>query len=185
MGDFNLNLLNCSDHQPTDDFVNTFLAYGHRPLIDKPTRITPHSATLIDNIFTNNDQDITAGIMYVDITDHLPLFQITPFFFTNPPYGQKTYVTRDINNYTRRSFMSDIQLTDWSEVYQSQQAESAYDTFLSIFNRIYNFHFPFIVKISGKPKRNQPWISKAIINSCNYEIQLLQMNVNSRISATD
>ena len=51
MGDFNLNLLSCDCHQPPDDFVNTFVSYGFRPLINKPTRITPHSATLID--YTN------------------------------------------------------------------------------------------------------------------------------------
>ncbi len=26
MGDFNLNLLNCSEHQPTDDFINAVFA---------------------------------------------------------------------------------------------------------------------------------------------------------------
>ena len=41
MGDFNLNLINRSDHQPTEDFVNTFYMYGFHPLIDKPTRIGP------------------------------------------------------------------------------------------------------------------------------------------------
>ena len=39
MGDFNLNFINCSDHQPPDNFVNTFCMYGFHPLIDKPTRI--------------------------------------------------------------------------------------------------------------------------------------------------
>ena len=66
MGDFNLNLLNCADHQPTDDFVNTVFSYGFRPLITKPTRITPNTATLIDNILTNSDLDTKAGILYSD-----------------------------------------------------------------------------------------------------------------------
>ena len=53
MGDFNLNFLSCSDHQPTDDLVNTIYSYGFHPLIDQPTRITPHSATLVDNYYIN------------------------------------------------------------------------------------------------------------------------------------
>lgn len=45
------------------------------PLITRPTRITTHSATLIDNIFTNGiDEKITSGIIINDTSDHLPVF---------------------------------------------------------------------------------------------------------------
>ena len=53
-------------------------AHSFYPLISKPTRITDQSATLIDNIFTNNlEKDLTSGLFYTHISDHLPLFQIT------------------------------------------------------------------------------------------------------------
>ena len=81
MGDFNLNLLNCEDHLPKDQFVNTFYSYGFRPLITKPTRIYLHTVPLIDNILTNSDLDITAGLLYSDISDHYPLFQLTASCF--------------------------------------------------------------------------------------------------------
>ena len=69
MGDFNLNLLNYEDHLPTDQFVNTFYSYDFRPLITKPTRINPQAASLIDNILTNSDLDITAGLLnYIRIS---------------------------------------------------------------------------------------------------------------------
>ena len=106
MGDFNMDLLKCSNHQPTDDFVNTFYSYGFRPLIDQPTRITPHSSTLIDNILTNNDNDISAGILNTDISDHLPLFQITPSCFIHSTPVLKTYVTRDVNSNSIQSFLA-------------------------------------------------------------------------------
>ena len=51
LGDFNLNLLNFESHNTTGDFVNTLASYYFQPHIIKPTRITDHSATLIDNIF--------------------------------------------------------------------------------------------------------------------------------------
>jgi hypothetical protein len=46
------------------------------PLINKPTRITTHTATLIDNIYTNNFEKIncsTSGVIISDISDHLPI----------------------------------------------------------------------------------------------------------------
>jgi hypothetical protein len=44
------------------------------PLIDKPTRITDFSSTLIDNIWTNTtNTELTAGDIVNDISDHFPL----------------------------------------------------------------------------------------------------------------
>ncbi len=54
MGDFNINLPNADTHGPTNDFINDMYAKCMFPLINKPTRITRYSATLIDNIYTNN-----------------------------------------------------------------------------------------------------------------------------------
>ena len=53
-GDFNLDLLRYADHEPTQEFVDCLFSHMFVPLIDRPTRITAHSATLIDNIFTNH-----------------------------------------------------------------------------------------------------------------------------------
>ena len=47
------------------------------PQIIKPTRITPISATLIDDIYSNHifgEDNQLQGILYSDISDHLPIF---------------------------------------------------------------------------------------------------------------
>ncbi len=70
MGDFNINLLNADTHGPTNDFINNMYAKSMFPLINKPTRITKYSATLIDNIYTNNITNrhkSKQGILYTDI----------------------------------------------------------------------------------------------------------------------
>ena len=54
MGDYNINILNYDVHAPTGEFVDTMSSYAFVPLINRPTRVTAASATLIDNIFTNN-----------------------------------------------------------------------------------------------------------------------------------
>ena len=47
------------------------------PLISRPTRITSYTATLIDNFFTNNiDNLMTSGLLFNDLSDHLPFFVI-------------------------------------------------------------------------------------------------------------
>ena len=51
------------------------------PLIARPTRITSHTATLIENIFTNNFSDRSrSGLLFTDISDHLVVSII--FFYS-------------------------------------------------------------------------------------------------------
>jgi hypothetical protein len=74
LGDFNINLLNSDIHRPTEDFINNMYKYFMNP---QPTRITDHTATLIDNIFLNSiEYDTMSGNLLTDITDHIPNFLI-------------------------------------------------------------------------------------------------------------
>ena len=62
-GDFNLDLLKYNNNLPTKRFMAMMFSLGMFPLISKPSRITDVSATLIDNIFTNELTDtITSGL---------------------------------------------------------------------------------------------------------------------------
>ena len=54
MGDYNTNLLNYDKHNLTTDFVDLFHSYSYVSLINRPTRTTRTTATLIDNILTNS-----------------------------------------------------------------------------------------------------------------------------------
>ena len=59
----NIDLLKFSTHDKTNYYIETLFTKGYlHLLITKPTRVTSHSATLIDHIYTNKiDCDITAG----------------------------------------------------------------------------------------------------------------------------
>ncbi len=79
MGDFNINLFNSDTHNPTSEFITTMYSKNLFPFIRTLTRITTHSPTLIDNIFTNNLADrytFQNSILFTDITDHLQIFHI-------------------------------------------------------------------------------------------------------------
>ena len=59
----------------TADFISDMNSAGLHPLISLPTRITPHSATLIDNIFTSDiSTNVSSGVLFSSISDHLPAF---------------------------------------------------------------------------------------------------------------
>ena len=63
-------------------FLEQLLTSSYIPLLLKPTRITPHTATLIDNIFSNDIEVIDPtlnGIIFSDISDHLPVVHVRNF----------------------------------------------------------------------------------------------------------
>ena len=71
MGDFNINLLNCDSHSQTNNFINLMVSHYLLPYILHPTRITDHSATIIDNIFSNSlESDTISGSLLSQISDH-------------------------------------------------------------------------------------------------------------------
>ena len=77
MGDFNVNLLNYESHIDTNDFINTMISHYLLPHILHPTRVTNHSETVIDNIFSNNTSyEIISGNIISQISDHFPQFII-------------------------------------------------------------------------------------------------------------
>ena len=64
-GDFNIDLLKHETRNNTKQFLHTIYILVLYPLIDKPTRITDSSTTLIYDIFTNELRfNLKAGIHY-------------------------------------------------------------------------------------------------------------------------
>jgi endonuclease/exonuclease/phosphatase family metal-dependent hydrolase len=77
MGDFNLDLMKYHCHHFTSEFLDIMYSNMFFPLITRPTRITSNTATLIDNIFSNHLENFSfSGLLFTDISDHLPIFCI-------------------------------------------------------------------------------------------------------------
>ena len=72
VGDFNIDLFKHNDSQ---EIISTFNSNFYFNTITKPTRVTPTSATLIDHMWTNNLKNLSmSGILYVNLSDHFPVF---------------------------------------------------------------------------------------------------------------
>ena len=107
LGDFNTNLLNYDTHTQTEDFINTLNSYFFEPHIIKPSRITDHTATLINNIFFNSvDFDAISGNLTFDLTDHLSNFLIINDIKTSSK--KECLYRRDFSNFDEQSFLNAI-----------------------------------------------------------------------------
>ena len=64
-------------HTATCDFVSLLLSQHYLPYIIHPTRVSAHSSTIIDNIFSNVcNLDTKSGNILTQIADHFPQFFI-------------------------------------------------------------------------------------------------------------
>ena len=181
-GDFNLDLLKHDTNNLIDNYLNIFYNNNMRPLIDRPTRITPTSATLIDNIFTNVlTHHITSGIFVTSLTDHYPIFQITnsnPIKHNN--HGHRIS-SRLFNQNRIHNFYNHLSLVDWNFVTNINSCESAYDAFISKFLELYNIHFPLKSFRSNNHNSRRiprkPWITTAVLKSIDRKEKLYKKYV--------
>ena len=76
--DHNLDLLKGQTHQPTRQFINKTNNLNLLPTITRPSRITSHSATLIDNIYVSEElhHNFESVILLNDMSDHLQLINM-------------------------------------------------------------------------------------------------------------
>jgi len=84
--DQNMDLLNIESHKHTVELLNNMFASSLIPTINKPTRITHSTATLIDNIYVKFNYfhtKVKSAIPMTDISDHLSAFC---FISYNKPY---------------------------------------------------------------------------------------------------
>ena len=170
MGDFNIDLLKYNCCNFSTQLFNQFSSSGYTPLITKPTRITKSTATLIDNIFTNNLSKIEHlnGILFNDISDHLPIFTITGHELKNDTKKPKSddYTTRKITNKSLESFSSKLQNCDWQSTLSKNDPTESYAAFLKEFFELYDKFFPMKkYKSKNANRSNNLWISRGLKKS--------------------
>ena len=77
MGDINIDLLKLNVHSKKENYLENIFTSGFLPVIVKPTRVTPSTATLIDHIYTNDISNTgQSGIIITDVADHFGVYFI-------------------------------------------------------------------------------------------------------------
>ena len=119
LGDFNVDLLKIDDDSKSSKFFDTMTSNLFIPHIIHPTRITPKSKTLIDNIFSNatNYESGISGNITVSLSDHLAQFLIIPDECQHTEKKRNQF-TREIKSFDEENFMSDLSQIEWNTILQ-------------------------------------------------------------------
>ena len=182
-GDFNINILNQTNNV-TNKFLHCLYSLCMFPLINKPTRITNHSATLIDNIFTNAfGISHNSGILVNDLSDHLPIFSIREenLVISNDVPMVSYIKVRNKSKKNMKIFCEELVMESWQSVYSAVNVNTAYDNFIQIIDNLFNKCCPIIVIKSRRKFSDKPWMTSGLKNSCRKKKLLYIAFVKSKI----
>ena len=163
-GDFNIDLMKTEDVTNISDFLDTLTSNLFIPHIISPTRITPKTSSLIDNIFSNshNFKEGISGNLTISISDHLAQFLIIPKKHPKKHKKQNIY-KRDTKHFNREHFILDLLEIDWHLILEIEKNDPniSFNSFEHKLNSIIDEYMP-LRKLTKKElkHRNKPWISE-------------------------
>ena len=147
-GDANIDLVRYDTDSNSQSLVDVLARYGFVQTVSKPTRVTDHSATLIDHVYTNDiDNTISCNVLTLDISDHLATLttvKLGPSSRNN--YNRRTLnkssnkvtETRLINEANHTVFRELIEGEIWEDLSNITGANEKYDKFCDIYMKHYN-----------------------------------------------
>ena len=165
MGDYNINMLNVDIHNLSSEFLNLMYSFAFFPVINKPTRISKNTSSLIDNIFCNDiiENVLFNGILYTDISDHPPIFSIINKSKTKCDTDKFVH-KRIYNSINNQKFCNMMERVDWNFVLSPGNCQQAFSAFYDKFKQCYESCFPK-QKIKLGYHNRKIWLSKGLKTS--------------------
>ena len=123
LGDMNADYLQQSKDKNIKRIIST---NGLKQLIEKPTRVTKDSSTLIDIIGTSHEQNILKTMTFANsISDHDLVGMIMKK--NNRKFKPRTIYTRNFAKYNEANYKADLRHLDWKNVTQESDVNKAWD----------------------------------------------------------
>ena len=163
LGDINIDLMQDNDAK-VSTYLNNFFEHNFIPCITLPSRITYHSATLLDHIFIKIPKKLvqnkcSSGNFIADLSDHLPNFMfidIETKSIKERPFI-RIFSKKKMDKFTE-SLTTEQPLINPADL---SDTNSSYDVFLNKYFELFNKYFPY-VRMSKKAFKDKPYISSGI-----------------------
>ena len=137
---FNIDLLKYDTHGDSSDFLDAMYASFLLPYISTPSRVTPHSKTLIDNIFSNTIEDRSiSGNLVTTISDHYGQFLLMKNLNNKKNITKTEVCHQDFQNINEKRLENDLKNTSWDDVLEVhsedvKDVDKSFETFFSTIN---------------------------------------------------
>ena len=166
LGDFNFDLLKSTENADTARFLSDLNTYGMHPLISLPTRITEQTASILDNIFTNDYyRPLSSGLIVSQLSDHLPAFAVYEGPKSDEDKNPQYTYRRDMKTRNKSKFREWVK--NWAMDTTSDLSTAAEDPdkFLQQLNDGYDSCFPLKRVKIRKIDILKPWLNDDMLLS--------------------
>ena len=185
--DHNIDLLKGSCHNLTQQFITDLSDIDLLPTITRPTRITNHTATLIDSIYISNQlhRDFESTIIINDLSDHLPL--LTMLKQTKLLSKEAlTFTSRCLNDQKLKEANHRLMRKDWIGLLTGTTFDEKFNQFSTIINTTLDEIAPTrTVKISAKHRYVKPWMTKGLEEASRTKLKLYKKHLLRNSSDDD
>ena len=164
LGDFNFDL--SRPVGSSKSWIDLMHSFNFSQLVTIPTRVSCHSSTLIDHVYTNRPQNINnVRVPNYSISDHYPVcfsYKLSGAYIKGPIHKVVNY--RSLKKFDESRFLSDLAMQPWFLIDALDNPDNAIDLFNDLFSKVLNDHAPKRMK---RVKRlNQPnWMNHSILDA--------------------
>ena len=189
LGDTNINILEYGQDNEITRFLDIIFNFKFIPQTIIPTRITPTSSTLLDQIYIRNSiktnnfkvNDCFTGCLTTDISDHLANFLCIPYGKKIDPKKDRPLI-RCFSEINKSNFIQTFLNSEkLSHFNSSDDVNVLYENLIDVIDSTFDKCFP-LIRLSRSKFRDKDWVSKEIKQSCNFKSKLYKKWINSKNS---
>ena len=129
-------------------------------------------------VSTNN---CIADTLFNDITDHCinVVFTTMPKSHTSDPkyITYRAFTDRNLN-----LFNEELNSIDWSPIYNTQNPNEAYDSFIKLHKDALDKTIPLKTKFNKLKHAKQSWMTKGILNSIKQKTKLYKAKIHAKVN---
>ena len=162
LGDFNKNLLNADTDREWGNFTTSL---GLSQLISEPTRVTNNTQTLIDHIYTNNEDNIrSVNVEKLGVSDHYGIFCNRSSHFSSEKNNEHQVITyRSFKSFDEACFLNDLCMVPWEIIENFDTIDDVVLAWTSLFTEVLDKHAP--IKSHRIKRKYQPeWLTSEILD---------------------
>ena len=173
LGDYNIDLSKQNIEPKVRNYINEVYSSGCCSLINKPTRITSISSTILDHVYTNSSEKVCAsGILVLDVSDHLPTFCTIQNNFYKPCKLKEQ--VHDMKHFNAESYCEDVSYR-LKKLKQLSDPSTKMSKFLDVIASATNDHAPLRLLSRKEMKiKSKPWLTKGLLKSISTKNALFQ-----------
>ena len=161
IGDINVNLLTEALDYEAKIFINILDIFGLSQLINKPTRITRSTISLIDLCITNSpDKILNSGVLTLGISDHSLVYMSRKIHYSNKN-SNRIIEKRSFRHFNSEEFVNNLSQQKWCDIEKLSDPNEMWHEWKRNFMSCFDKHAPIRKKRIGN--KRSPWINNELI----------------------